>query len=1105
MSSIMDIDFTEVKLCGRTKEFAQLKNALERASDRSNSTSEVVFIEGDSGTGKSALIEAFRQSLAGKQCLFCSGKFDQEGELAEPFSAITDCLSVLHENLQELDPEAEAEFRKELGLEARVLSKIIPSTRDLFASDDISTTSEKSRQRFAGSVRSTNGRSHGHSLTSSGPSFRLGDDDFKGHQSFERLQVAIRSVMRAVSTHYPVIFVIEDLHWADEGSVRLLKTLISDKHAERFMFVGVHQMVGPDHVAIASLKVEVRPEDLTTIHLGALSVDDISDIASSLLRREEDELKPLAEVIHRKTGGNAFFAVQFLRLLCDKALVSYSIHTYRWEWDLERIVAETQVADNVLDLLSGKIRSLPKELQFALTTAACLGSSRFDAKTLLHTMKSYEVEDDDENLTFVKQESPLKIDRHGRRISSVDVERLVELETLLAIAVKEGLLERLGSHKYKFSHDRIKDSAYALLLDGGNKLRLHSHIGRQLLRLNATRTVAGIQFSAPLFLLAVHHMNVGSELIVKSDEKVELARLNDQAAEISFGMSSFLPAADLLITGLSLLDPDTRWDKHYDLTLSLTSMLAHLHFCCGKHEASRCMIDEVLNHARSLDDKLGVYRSLILSLWQNEEQNATLDVTLSVLEQLGIYIPRKFRWLHIARGLFQTRRKLRSYTDEELLAIPEITEKNAIAAWTFITLLIEIALATGNIEYHILALLQALSMMLTRGHYKGTGLTLAFVGFLFHAFADFDSAYHYVKLALKIAARGNDVSEDAKTIITSYWFVVHWKKPFQDCIEPVLGALKMAMDVGDVKNTFYAIMTYSELYLHCGLSLDPIKQDMMRFVEVLEGYGQGYFLTLYLPRVQLVLNLMGKSENPMVLTGEVMDQEECLATWTESENKGALQGLFFCRMLLAYYFDDLQLAEEMSAKQLSPIELGFGPWLPPRTMFQGLIAFALFKATGRRKYKRQGCSFLRKLQAFFAGGNVNCHHMVALLRAEQVSICCCKDPVVVQREYDEAIKCAGKLGFKHNQALGNERAGVYFLEHNDEEWASTYLTRAWEIYARWGARAKVRQMEEKYGDLLLNPRASGLRASVSLKGRPRLQDVSVKRGGPASIFNMNFR
>jgi hypothetical protein len=147
-----------------------------------------------------------------------------------------------------------------------------------------------------------------------------------------------------------------------------------------------------------------------------------------------------------------------------------------------------------------------------------------------------------------------------------------------------------------------------------------------------------------------------------------------------------------------------------------------------------------------------------------------------------------------------------------------------------------------------------------------------------------------------------------------------------------------------------------------------------------------------------------------------------------------------------------------------------------------------------------------RLDAFFAGGSVNCHHIVALLRAEQVSVCC-NDPVVVQREYDEAIKRAGKLGFKHNQALANEKAGVYFLEQKDEEWASIYLTRAWEIYGRWGARGKVRQMELKYGDYgdLVTPRASGIRVSVAFRGRPRLQYVAVKNGGPVSIFNIYFK
>jgi hypothetical protein len=66
-----------------------------------------------------------------------------------------------------------------------------------------------------------------------------------------------------------------------------------------------------------------------------------------------------------------------------------------------------------------------------------------EAKLLLQPLKSYKVENGDENIpvSLVKHKSSLEIDGHGRRISSIDLEGLVELDTLLAIVAKEGPLE----------------------------------------------------------------------------------------------------------------------------------------------------------------------------------------------------------------------------------------------------------------------------------------------------------------------------------------------------------------------------------------------------------------------------------------------------------------------------------------------------------------------------------------------------------------------------------------------------------------------------------------------------------------------------------------
>jgi hypothetical protein len=94
-----------------------------------------------------------------------------------------------------------------------------------------------------------------------------------------------------------------------------------------------------------------------------------------------------------------------------------------------------------------------------------------------------------------------------------------------------------------FAHDRIKESAYALLPKGDAQKSRHLNIGRDLCRFIDEKTTTGLdtQVEDGLFLLAARHMNLGSELLENGDEKVELARLNNQAGEMAFYRSSPLP------------------------------------------------------------------------------------------------------------------------------------------------------------------------------------------------------------------------------------------------------------------------------------------------------------------------------------------------------------------------------------------------------------------------------------------------------------------------------------------------------------------------------------------------------------------------------------
>ena len=64
--------------------------------------------------------------------------------------------------------------------------------------------------------------------------------------------------------------------------------------------------------------------------------------------------------------------------------------------------------------------------------------------------------------------------------------------------------------------------------------------------------------------------------------------------------------------------------------------------------------------------------------------------------------------------------------------------------------------------------------------------------------------------------------------------------------------------------------------------------------------------------------------------------------------------------------------------------------------------------------------------------------------------------------YEKAVRSAHTQGFVHNEAIANERAGCFYAARGFEKIAATYLRDARYCYRRWGADAKVRQLEQLY-------------------------------------------
>jgi hypothetical protein len=146
-------------------------------------------------------------------------------------------------------------------------------------------------------------------------------------------------------------------------------------------------------------------------------------------------------------------------------------------------------------------------------------------------------------------------------------------------------------------------------------------------------------------------------------------------------------------------------------------------------------------------------------------------------------------------------------------------------------------------------------------------------------------------------------------------------------------------------------------------------------------------------------------------------------------------------------------------------------------------------------------------QKYVKMGLINCHYMLMLLLAEDAAATYLNakgvdkkkksDPVrdkvrednakEILAMYEKAISVATRSGFSQGAALANERAGIFVTQSGCENlvwWAGIYLENARDMYAEWGADAKVQQLNECYGDVMTGADDTlDVRTSSHIKGK----------------------
>ena len=342
--------------------------------------------------------------------------------------------------------------------------------------------------------------------------------------------------------------------------------------------------------------------------------------------------------------GNIFFVKQTLETLLREKALHRSIATLQWTWDEEKISAVAELSDNVLDLVMGKIETLPEQLQLALSIAAFLRTSSFTVDILLALMEN-------EQCSILSQ----------------------DLIGLLDFGVREGLLVEQGIlSSYAFSHDRIKQAFDSRVPTGSNKDAMKVRIAKFLM---ATGKMSDGE-DWMLFAAADHLNSVESHDV----NPLDLVRLNLQVGLKAVEISAFVPALSYLHKALeSLASVDKAWELHYDTTMQLYRTAADVEFCLGYFERGKSCCDEIMARTKSIDDKLAIDLALSKALGKLVRHAEAIQLHIRTLQSINEF-PLQFYRFHVIRAFREVKAYLRTHSDYDILLLPPMTDKVKEAA-----------------------------------------------------------------------------------------------------------------------------------------------------------------------------------------------------------------------------------------------------------------------------------------------------------------------------------------------------------------------------------------------------------------------------------------
>ncbi len=841
------------------------------------------------------------------------------------------------------------------------------------------------------------------------------------YETQNRFNIVFQNFFQSfISEEHPLVLFLDDLQWIDDASLQLLEILFKDPDLEHFLFIGTYRDTDVDDSHAFHLGKERMLRDsypVNDIALSPLDRDGINHLLSDTFHTSRDETADLSDLVVAKTNGNPFFIIEFLKKLRDDSLIEFARD---WNWDLSKI-REANITDNVADLMSDKLMKIPASTRDVIKTMACIG-----------------------------------VQCQLSMLSAILGKKEEEILGILETSVNEGMLLRINEN-IRFSHDRIRESVYSLI-DPEEAKGTHYLIGTKL---STSPEFENLQDS--LGFIITNQFNLSRDLLSEEDKET-VAALNLKAGRQAAASAAFESAASYFGVGIELLSGNC-WEKQYPLALALYTEKMKMSYLSGEFEESERLGDVVLLRARTVIEKVEVYETRILVFKAQTKMIEAIKCAQEILKMLGISLPLHPGKLHIISGFIKTKSLLKNKTKEELLNLPKMTDPHKLACMRIL----------GIVDSAAYLAVPELIPILT---FKSVGLSVKYGNapvspFYFVHFGiilgkvtgDFDASYQYGELALSLLERIDAKEFETSAVFLKNACITHWKDPLRDTLPILMEAHQTGLETGNLEYGCYALNVYAYHSFYSGVNLADLDETVQTFLDITKKYKHETSHKYCMFYRQTMQNLLGKAEDPRRLVGRFYNEDQMLEIHFKENDIGAILQSHVAKLLLAYHFDDYGKAVDHAAviREYSEGMPGTAH-VSVANFYESLAHLAGYSDAskkGKRRILRLVEANQKKMKNWADYAAQNHLHKYYIVQAELMRVERKAD--LAMQYYRQGAELARDNGYLHEEALANELCAQFFCSIGLDDVADIYLRKAYAGYEDWGAQAKLKQLENRYG------------------------------------------